>query len=183
MPLRITALGVLLTLTVGSPCVAAQPNPKWIRVAVVQNAPAVDLQIHGDFTVLAIETGSLIKEGAKLSRTSVRALPHGLALGKAILPGAGVRIEPAIDATISLNGARLRGTLEIVRRDDLNLLVVNHLSTEDYLRGVLSREAPDYWPAEVLRAIAIAARTYATYQRLTKSADEFDVTGTVMSQD
>ncbi len=168
---------------VASPPAAAQPSPEWIRVAVSRNDPQVTLQVQGHFTMVALHTGSPIHEGRRLRPVAVRAVPEGLALGEEILPIFGVRIEPARDAAIRLNGKRLRGAIEIVRQKDLTLLVVNHVLLEDYLRGVLSKEAPDYWPEEALKAIAIAARTYALYQRFTKEQVDYDVTGDVMSQD
>ena len=167
----------------GLPQAAAQPNPDWIRVAVSRADPQVDLQIHGRFTILALHTGQPIQQGRRLHSVAVRAVPEGIALGEDVLPFVGVRIEPVREATISLNGKRLRGTLEIVRQQDLTLLVVNHIGLEDYLRGVLSKEAPDYWPSESLKAIAIAARTYALYQRFTKDQVDYDVTGDILSQD
>ena len=170
-------------LLAGASEVWAQPSPEWIRVAIVREDPQVDLQIHGRFRILAMHTGAPIQEGRRLPPLAVRAVPEGLAFGEDILPYVGVRIEPASDAAISLNGRRLRGALEIVRQKDLKLLVINHIALEDYLRGVLSKEAPDYWPPEALKAIAIAARTYALYQRFTKEAGDYDVTGDVMSQD
>ena len=162
---------------------AAQPNLDWIRVAVVREDPQVDLQIHGRFTLRALHTGESLQQGRRLAPVAVRAIPEGIALGEQILPVVGVRIEPESSATISLNGKRLRGTVEIVRQADLKLLVVNQVALEDYLRGVLSKEAPDYWPIEALKAIAIAARTYAVYQRFLKEVSDYDVTGDVMSQD
>lgn len=167
----------------GASLAVAQPNPEWIRVAVVREDPQVALQIYGRFKLLALHTGEPIQEGRRLHQVAVRALPQGLALGEDILPFFGVRIEPESDAAISLNGKRLRGVIEIVRQNNLTLLVVNYVSLEDYLRGVLSKEAPDYWPPEALKAIAIAARTYALYQRFTKEQVDYDVTGDVMSQD
>lgn len=162
---------------------AAQPSPEWIRVAVSQSDPEVTLQVHGRFTMSALHTGEPIQQGRRLESVAVRAVPQGLAVGEQVVPFFGVKIEPASDAAISLNGKRLRGTIEIVRQQNLTLLVINHVALEDYLRGVLSKEAPDYWPLESLKAIAIAARTYALYQRLTKTTNAFDVSGDVMSQD
>jgi len=186
MPRR-TALTSLLAVVGlfggGSGLAIAQPNPALIRVAIVQGDPEVQLQIHGRFTMRSLQTGQSVQEGGRLKRTPVRAAEKGLSLGGKVLPVTGLRIEPARDATISVNGSRLRGTLDIVRQEDASLLVINHLALEDYLRGVLSKEAPDYWPEEALKAIAITARTYAVYQRLTKSAGAFDVSSTVMSQD
>ena len=168
---------------IGAPSSFAQPSPEWIRVAVVKEDPQVDLQIYGRFKIFALHTSEQIHEGRRLPSIRVKAVPEGIALGEEVLPYFGVRIVPASDAAISLNGKRLRGAIEIVRQRDLKLLVVNHVELEDYLRGVLSKEAPDYWPMEALKAIAIAARTYALYQRITKEAGDYDVTGDVMSQD
>jgi stage II sporulation protein D len=176
----LSAVSVALSFV---PSATAQPNPEWIRVAVVREDPQVELQVYGRFVIRTLHTGSPLQEGRRLPAVAVQAVPEGLAIGGRLLPVAGVRIEPASEAALSLNGRRLRGTLEIVRQRDMTLLVVNHVALEDYLRGVLSKEAPDYWPPEALKAIAIAARTYAVYQRLTKAPADYDVTGDVMSQD
>jgi len=173
----------MLAVTQAVPAATAQPNPDWIRVAVVREDPQVDLQIYGRFTMRALHTGEPIQQGRRLRPVAVRAVPAGIALGEQVLPFVGVRIEPESDAAISLNGRRLRGTVEIIRQQNLTLLVVNQVTLEDYLRGVLSREAPDYWPPEALKAIAIAARTYALTQRFSKEQEDYDVTGDVMSQD
>ena len=155
----------------------------WIRVAIVRNQPKVDLTIRGRFRIVALHTADLLREGSRLGRVEVRASSTGLLVGGQDVPLFGVRVEPVRSATISLNGQRLRGTLEIVRQSDLSLLVINHLDLEDYLQGVLSKEAPFYWPAEALRAVAISARTYALFQRLSKSSDtDYDVTSDVLSQ-
>jgi len=42
--------------------------------------------------------------------------------------------------------------------------VVNHVSIERYLRGVVPLEMPSSWPVEALKAQAIAARSYALYR-------------------
>ena len=38
---------------------------------------------------------------------------------------------------------------------------INAVSLEDYVAGVVARESPSSWPAEALKAQAVAARTYA----------------------
>ena len=170
-----------------------QTGVAWIRVAVVRDQPQVDLAIHGRFRIVALRTpahpgarvtvgaGSL-QEGRWLPQVIVRATQEGILVGERVFPLFGVRVEPAREATINLNGQRLRGTIEILRQPNLTLLVVNQVALEDYLRGVLSKEAPHYWPKEALRALAIAARTYTLFQRLSKTAVDYDVTGDIMSQ-
>lgn len=162
---------------------AAQPNPEFIRVAIVRGDEAIQLQIHGRFTIFTLQTSHPIQQGRRMEATPVRAVPGGIMLGGEVLPVNGVRIEAESQAAISLNGKRLRGALEIRKQKNQTLLVINHVDLEDYLRGVLSKEVPDYWPPEALKTVAIAARTYAVYQRLTKAPAEYDVTADVMSQD
>lgn len=166
----------------GSPAVSAQPTLQSIRVALVQDDPQVQLQIHGGFLMRSAD-GANVHEGRRLEEVTVRAESNGLVIGAQVFPFAGLRIEPKRDAMISLNGKRVRGTLEILSQQDQTLLVINHVALEDYLRSVLSKEAPDYWPIEVLKAIAIVARTYAIHRMFLKEDRLFDVTGNVLSQE
>lgn len=58
-----------------------------------------------------------------------------------------------------------RGTLEITLQGG-KLLVVNELSMEEYLYGVLPSEMPDTFGEEALKAQAVCARSYACNQLL-----------------
>lgn len=60
---------------------------------------------------------------------------------------------------VSWDGESYRGALLFIARDS-RLLVINRLDVEDYLRGVVPAEMQASWPAEALRAQAIAARSY-----------------------
>jgi hypothetical protein len=72
------------------------------------------------------------------------------------------RFEPFDrDTTMRLDGVgEYRGALEL-RRVPSGIGAVNDVSLEDYLKGIA--EVPSSWPAEALRAQAIAARTYALW--------------------
>jgi stage II sporulation protein D len=70
----------------------------------------------------------------------------------------------------SLGGhGRYRGVLEFKPGTFSGLTVTNVVALDDYLKGVVPAESPASWPAEALRAQAIAARTYAI--TTAKSAD------------
>ena len=175
---------------------AADPDPQWIRVAVVQQEPAIDVAVSGRFRMVAVNAplneASLLapgaagplREGNRLPTLSIRAEGAGLRIGDEVVPVSSIVVQPVRDATVSLNGQRLRGLVEIRRQDgSTTLLVINHVELEDYLRGVLSKEAPYQWPIEALKAIAVAARTYAVFQRMTAdAATTHDVSGDVLSQ-
>ena len=52
--------------------------------------------------------------------------------------------------------------------------VVNIVSIDDYLRGVVPSEMFPKWPAEALKSQAIAARTYALYAMKSREAGDAD---------
>jgi stage II sporulation protein D len=68
----------------------------------------------------------------------------------------------------------------VLNREGSRVLVVNHVSLEHYLYGVVPAEMPSTWPAEALRAQAVIARSYALRSR--RPADLFDVYADVRSQ-
>lgn len=63
-----------------------------------------------------------------------------------------------------LRAGRWRGALEL-RVEGGRLAVVNVVSVEDYLRGVVPDEVPPSWMPEALKAQAVAARSYALSTR------------------
>ncbi|MEX0817521.1 MAG: SpoIID/LytB domain-containing protein [Gaiellales bacterium] len=65
----------------------------------------------------------------------------------------------ATSAPLELGGNAYRGDLEV--RANGALSAVNEVSIDDYVRGVVPREVPYTWLPEVLKAQALAARSYA----------------------
>jgi stage II sporulation protein D len=61
---------------------------------------------------------------------------------------------------LRLGTAHYRGRL-VVSVVSGRLRAVNRVGLEDYLRGVVPRESPAWWPAAALQAQAVAARSYA----------------------
>ena len=68
-----------------------------------------------------------------------------------------------------------RGNIQVSVRDGGNLRVVNYVSSDDYMKGALPGEMPNYWEKEALRAQAITARTYAAWRQATAGDRTWDV--------
>ena len=85
-------------------------------------------------------------------------------------------------AVVSLNQRRFRGELAVVAVDSV-LRVVNRVTLEAYLRGVVPRELGVRGDADraALEAQAVAARSYAI-TRLGNSSRAYDVTATTTDQ-
>ncbi len=90
----------------------------------------------------------------------------------------GPLVFPAAGAPLELNGRAYRGELRLIV-DKARLRAINTLGLEPYLYGVVPSEMPHRWPAEALKAQAVAARSYAL---ATKRSGEFDVYSDVRSQ-
>lgn len=59
---------------------------------------------------------------------------------------------------------------------------VNALSIDSYLKGVVPHEVPALWEHEALRAQAVAARTYAAYERSHPRAGHYQICDTSACQ-
>jgi stage II sporulation protein D len=76
--------------------------------------------------------------------------------------GARLRAEGAGGRVSIASAGRYRGALEVVptRSDPGSLNVVNAVSVNRYVQGVIAGEMPSDWPMAALRAQAVAARSY-----------------------
>ncbi len=103
--------------------------------------------------------------------------PAGPANGIGALSWAGaLQVQQGL---VSLGRRAYRGALQ-VRPEGSTLLALNLIPLETYLPSVVGSEMPARWPAEALRAQAVAARTYALSQL--KPAAAYDLKATVASQ-
>ncbi|MDX6619378.1 MAG: hypothetical protein QOK36_1764, partial [Gaiellales bacterium] len=79
-----------------------------------------------------------------------------------------------------VTSGRYRGNLELRPAAIGGMSAINALDLESYVRGVVGGEMPPAWPAEALRAQAVAARTYAL--ATSKAGDGFDQYADTRSQ-
>ncbi len=199
--LAVTSVAGWLATAIG-PVAGASPVPT-IRVLVAQDAMRVEVQGEGRLQVKTLEGQSLsIASPAQLSIT-----PRGVALGGTTLLSERVSIDQPNGALTVLmvhtnsgtvkgpaNGAggvaaagsaiarwQVRGGLQVWQRGR-GLMVVNEVGLEEYVMGVVPGEVNAGWHPEVLKAQAVAARTYALYQRSLSAGREYDVVAGTQDQ-
>ena len=63
-----------------------------------------------------------------------------------------------------INKRSYKGDFQLQAEQGNKLLVVNRLPLEDYLASVLPAKTMSVWPDEVIKAQAVAARSYAMYK-------------------
>jgi len=86
------------------------------------------------------------------------------------------------DQMLEVDGKGYRDNLTLILTDAGKLQLINDVNLEDYLKGVLPLEVHYDWPKEVLRAQAIASRTYALFKMLDRLKETHAVSSDVLSQ-
>ena len=77
---------------------------------------------------------------------------------------------------------RFRGEIEVYLKN-AKLIIVNKLDIEDYVKGVINKEAMPSWPIEAKKTQAVLARTFAVYQKMFNPRSAyFDLAPTVLDQ-
>ncbi len=156
---RPKTVAIVATLGIAA-CVSLSPPRRSGNVPEVRGTYR-----NGRDQIVRIALATAAREGANLGGGSgpvfVRPGPNG--------------------AFVVWNGKRYRGEL-VITATDSGMLVVNRLSMDDYLRGVVPLEIGNRTAAEfaAVQAQAVAARTYA-YKHL-NDARAFDMYSTVQDQ-
>jgi len=143
-----------------------------IRVLIVNKVDTITFKVEGKYKMLESGTKTVIKEGMYL---------HEERLKSSDISDQGIEIVGSGKSYIYINGRPFRGDIRILKEEN-KIMVVNEIDVEDYLMGVLYHEMAHYWPVEALKAQAIAARTYAIYQKVISKKRYYDVTSDVYSQ-
>jgi len=154
---------------------------KIVHVALVKGARELLFSSRSPVVLTTIETGERLGTEKAATTQSIKPTPQGVLFGKKNLPLYGVHLIPEGNV-FTLNGKEYRGSLVVIRQKDLTLLAVNYLTLDDYVKGVIPREVSPSWPPEVLKAQAVAARTFAVFSEYSRFGNDYTLEATVASQ-
>src|SRR3954468_1279158 len=111
-----------------------------------------------------------VARGQRTAYVEAQGRRHALAARGSVLSLDG---KPALSAQfqgpLRLDGRELPGRLDVYS-DGGVLVAVNAVDLEQYVAAVVASEVPASWPAEALRAQAVAARTFAVAQKVAHGA-------------
>ncbi len=145
-------------------------------------APPAVQQVRGRTIRIALEAAASVTLASSQGLTVA---------GKTVGPSAGFESSRLNGETLTVEsngpirvGARAyRGKIVLMPEGDL-VRVVNEIAVEEYLYSVVASEVPSTWPAEALKAQAVAARTYAYYHVThPRSPGKFDLFDDTRSQE
>jgi stage II sporulation protein D len=157
--------------------IEVQDISQQIRVAIEIRQNSVHLEAPEEFILSGFPWGTpAVLQGEKRYRE--------ITLASDQLYAHKAYIEPIGEGQIKVNGKSFRGSVEIVEASQGTLTVINQLSLEEYVMGVLAGEIPRNWPLEALKAQAIAARTFAVLYRMEarEKGQPYDLENTALFQ-
>lgn len=153
------------------------------EVRVLLGDSARELKIDSDvYLISENERLALIKAGNKILVEPINQILF-IKLGTKNFNSKVYYLESVNDSLIKVNNKKYRGRIKLINIDK-ELKMINQLSLEDYIKGVMTKEMPvgkgleNY---EALKAFAIAARTYAL-NKIFKSTTYYDLLPDVRDQ-
>jgi stage II sporulation protein D len=150
--------------------------PIPIRVAIAIDASNVEIATS-DAGVVVDQSGRVL--GKLDAQTAVAAKPSagGLQVGSWQTPSV-VWVKPrTAEGLVYIGEHWYRGSVQLLQVSG-KLLAINYTDLESYLYSVVGSEMPAYWPAEALKAQAIAARSYAVVHLARPASDYYDLGAT-----
>lgn len=132
--------------------------------------PTLAIGIHVGVSSITVEGDAVVlsEDGNKVSSIQGRykySVKNGrIRQNRAILSKKIVVLQPKL-GILQVNGHIFRGSIKLVAQKG-KLIVINILPIEEYVRGVINREALPHWPLEAKKTQAILARTFAVYQKI-----------------
>ena len=178
-------LALAISLAQSSSLADTQPQPTCqnptIRVAIINDQNFVRLYIKDPYKIYAANSGKVLLKGPCIE-TKIISVKDGLLIRDKRFKVTGVRIKAGKDATVYVDKKPFRGAIDIVKKENGKLMVINRVGLEDYLYGVLCHEVSHKWPMEALKAQAIAARTFALYQVRQNKIQPYDLRNDIYSQ-
>lgn len=186
----------LAVAAIGVGCLAATP---------VQAAPAIRVLLAMDVQRLEAQADQVMwatdaRDRAQAHRSVLRIELRGSTILLNGSPAAGDQVTlragdqdlklwlprqngngPSVQSVDEKSALQIGGSLQVVRRGK-GLLVVNHVDLEEYVKGVVPSEVNSAWHPEMLKAQAVAARTYALYQHMLSASRDYDVAASIQDQ-
>jgi stage II sporulation protein D len=168
--------GLMLSAELGmsiAPARAEAGENLDFRVAIEQDAAQVKVGGQTDAVLRDASTNKILTEIPAMNAVVAQAKDGGVAVSQFPVTG-GVWIEPKDDGYVFIGDKWYRGRVLVVATSG-GLTAVNYVDFEQYLYSVVGSEMPPSWSMEALKAQAVAARSYALFQRGNSANTVFDV--------
>ena len=153
---------------------------KIVRVLLADNQSETKIEHSGRVYIYTQNLDKKYKVSSE-GTLSVRFAGNGKVQVGTLKSDQPIIIEPAKETLLTWSGNIYSGKIFVVPAQN-TFILVEHADLETYLYGVLPYEMSYSWPAEALKAQAVAARTYTLRTLETVKNKYFDLYSDVRSQ-
>lgn len=162
------------------PSAKNRPADKTVRILLAENKKSADIKHSGRVYVYTPDLSKKYKVSAP-GTLAVKALGGGKIQLGTLQAAQPIILEPAQNTLLTWDTNVYSGKIFIVPAGN-SFHLVEHAPLETYLYGVLPYEMHPSWPAEALKAQAVAARTYTLKSLENVKNKNFDLYSDVRSQ-
>ena len=179
-PVKLETPSVLFEPQEADASSATSKKLKPVRVLIAENTKSVYIKHSGRVNIYTKDKSKKYKI-SQAGTLSVKVHKNGQVQVGTLISAQPVIIEPVDGVTLEINNNKYTGKFwAMPGKTTFNL--IEQVSLEAYLYGVLPYEMHPTWAPEALKAQAVAARTY-TLKSIEKKANEpFDLYSDVRSQ-
>lgn len=139
------------------------PSPPYVasRPVKLDEAPSIRVLLKANFRSVPVEGSDV--DSLRLLQASGGKIRLADGKGRVLRSGSGFRLQSRKGRILKLDGVAYEGVLEVFVNPLGSSVIVNELSLETYLKGVVPNELSLKGPSqlEALKALSIAARTFA----------------------
>ena len=148
----------------------------FLRIGIKTDVSSFSLE--GDAQILNVKEKVV---GSVQGRFKIAASSGGITVGGKFFKTDMLKFTSEL-IPLKVEGRMFRGEIEVYLKNG-KLIVVNKLDIEDYVKGVINKEAIPSWPIEAKKTQAVLARTFAVYQKMfNPRSPYFDLAPTVLDQ-
>lgn len=133
-----------------------------LRVSIARGVSQVKVGTSTTAVVRDFNTGRTLGQIAAMNAFYAQPSSGGVAVAQ--MRSRAIWIEPSTGGYVYIGDRWYRGKTLVIPTST-GLTAVNYVDLEQYLYSVVGAEVYSTWPLEALKAQAVAARTYALYER------------------
>lgn len=168
------------------PTVQAQPLENTIRVGIWSNQRNILVSADVGYKIVNDDNNKTLGTFPANEKAAIAYSDGAFTLNGKKIDAVKLKIQKAKndeEYSIEVNNKKYRGDISIhITNGNAGMTVINTLPVEKYLYGIIAKEISPNWPLEAVKAQAVAARTYALYNKNKHQNDGYDVCATTDCQ-
>jgi stage II sporulation protein D len=175
-----TPIVVLLLLLLPETGWSATSNEETIRILIGKYNK--DFSVSGTgIRLRSINEGKISLFNFKQNILIIQKKAQGLKVNKSFVRGQRFLLT-STQGELAINGILYGGTIIVICNNEQEVLLVNEISLDRYLEGLISIELSPRWDITTMKVQAVVARTYALYQKSINTNNTYHLTSSVLHQ-